>query len=128
MSLQLTVNLQGIPELQDKLNKMEAAGQKTTLVPAVEQGAEILRADAAQRAPRDSGALADNMTMDIVKQDRNYVSIKVGPDRKQWYGRLVENGTVYIPPQPFLAPALRANRERIMALIRGRILNAIGKV
>lgn len=127
MSLDLTLNLQGLPDLLAKLDRMDIAAQQAILLPAVEEGAEILRADAANRAPRDTGALAEGMTMTVVKKEPHYVSVKVGPDRKQFYGRFIENGTAHIAPRPFLGPALTTNRERILTLIRERIANAIGK-
>ncbi len=126
MSLEITVDLKGLPELLQSLDKMGQAADQA-LRPAVEEGAEILRVDAASRAPRATGALADGMTKEVVKAEAHEVKFKVGPDKKQFYGRFVENGTVNLAPRPFLKPALTANRKRITDLIQERIRQSIAK-
>jgi len=86
------------------------------------EGAEVFRAEAEEKAPRKTGTLAEDMQKELVKQTKARVEIKVGPGKKGWYGRLVEEGHAIVvgakkkpgrvvghaPPYPFLRPVFDA--------------------
>lgn len=77
-------------------------------------GAEVIRAEAEAKAPRKTGTLAGDIQKELTKQTKSRIEIKIGPGKKGWYGRLVEDGHALVrnkkvighaPPHPFLRPA-----------------------
>jgi phage gpG-like protein len=79
---------------------LDAAGRELSdLTAANEQAAAIVKADAAGRAPRRTGALAGSLT------------VTAGPDRAEIsagvaYAGYMEYGTRYVTPKYFLTGAL----------------------
>lgn len=116
--------------LQAKLRKMELSMQRAVLIAAAKAGGEIVREDAARRAPRDSGGLAMKMTIRVSgrESDIHEGSVDVGPDKQNFYGFFQEYGTAHHAPQPFLGPALEQNRARIDAVMKDALIQAIQKV
>lgn len=116
----------GEKELREKLRRL---GQAVVSInrEAAEAAAEIVRAEAAQRAP---GPYID---VELVKADENRAEVDIGPDEKHWYYRFLETGATAheiagsplvfqgsqglvvtkkvqhtgFPAAPFLRPALR---------------------
>lgn len=74
------------------------------LGPAAMAGAEVIRAAAEKKAPRDTGFLAESI---VAEQEGPEVLI--GPQAP--YGLYVEMGTSKTPAQPFLRPALDESGE-----------------
>lgn len=69
-----------------------------------EQTARRIAADAATRAPRDSGAMADGIEAREVADGWEVVV-------PAWYAHFPEFGTARKGAQPFLTPAAEAQRE-----------------
>lgn len=88
-------------ELDDKL--IEGV---TDLAQQVAEGAQ-------ERVPVDSGALRDAIH---VETDGMEVRVVAG-DREAFYGHLVENGSVRVPPRPFLVPSLEARRTDLERIV-----------
>lgn len=79
---------------------------KDVLIQAASAGAEPIREQAGQNAPRDTGALARLEITKVASKQQDRVIVKIGPSKDVFYGLFVELGTVHMAPEPFLAPAL----------------------
>lgn len=79
------------------------------LLEAVTELAERIVAGAKDRVPVDTGALRDAIHVRVKGHD---VAVVAGDD-EAWYGHIVENGSVKMPPHPFLVPAYEAERPNL---------------
>ena len=147
----IRIDLSGEREIVAALRRAEdAVGEH--LQPATEAGAEILRKEVADRAPRgETGELAENIMVETeVKGDQVVVSI--GPDRDRFYGLFLEFGAAaheitpdtagalsiagYLPraradhkgvaAQPFMRPAFDGKKDAAEAEIVGDLKKGLG--
>jgi HK97 gp10 family phage protein len=77
---------------------------------ALLESAEAIASGAKDRVPVDSGSLRDAIH---VEEITGGFSIVAGDD-DTFYGHIVENGSVRVPPRPFLIPAFEAERENLL--------------
>lgn len=116
----------------------------------VELGAKVLATaarkafkpvfDAAQRlVPKDTGALRDAIRLTVTKPASGDLVVAVGlvvagPKKGQKspkgvgpgiYWRFVELGTVKLAPHPFFRPALNANAEKVIELLKAECVKGI---
>jgi len=61
--MKTTVKVQGLAELDNALSELPKATQRAVLVRVLKQAGEPMRAMAEQKAPRDTGALADSIVL-----------------------------------------------------------------
>lgn len=106
-------------------------------------GANIVKSDAKNRAPVDSGDLKNSI--DILRKERSKnpkkkAAYQIGPRYKSKknpdgvnYGLCVEfghktasGGTV--PPHPYLRPAVDNNRSAVMSAVLKKFYDAIGRL
>lgn len=84
---------------------------------AVDESARAIRDEARRLVPRDTGRLADNITANV-----DGLSAKVGVfDDESYYGQFVEFGTSDQPSQPFMTPAVEAERKRLPDRLRSHV-------
>jgi len=79
---------------------------------ALRIGAEGIASAAKSRAPVASGALRDSIHVDRI--DEGAYAVIAGDD-DVFYGHIVEGGGANTAPQPFLIPALEAERDNVLA-------------
>lgn len=124
--------LNAIDELDDIGNLEQALGKACALV----------ERSAKQLAPKDTGALRRSITSKI-EGDKGivYTPLEYAPYVEYGTGLFAENGgrkdvpwyyeddkgewhkTSGQKPQPFMRPALNQNREQILRILRGEVLN-----
>jgi len=125
------VDITGLSELQTTLSKLPGEVQETVGWKAVNEAAKVIQEEMRTRAPirhpwaggdsgkritagkagqlRYPGNLKKNISRRRVqKQSGTKISYEVGPNRKAWYGRIVETGSIYAAAQPFMRPTLDA--------------------
>lgn len=142
--------IQGMDELQKQLRALEYSQQRKVLIDAAKAGGELIRKDAARRAPRETGALAAGIKLKVVGNESDIfeATVSVGSDDKQFYGYFQEFGTgSYFnasgaqsigmpglggkPPskqaQPFLLPAFEANQAQAAIVMREKMIEAVNK-
>lgn len=114
---------------EDLVRNLEAVSTNVTkdLAKAVKAGGKVVRDEAKARAPVDTGALRDKMTMRLVEKDRSQVEVKVGPHKDQYYGYFLEHGTSKMSPKPFLRPALDENKDKVEKAMANELKKAIEK-
>jgi HK97 gp10 family phage protein len=104
--------------------------QKKVLVKAAKAGAQVIRDEAERLAPKLTGELAKNEIVTIAGTGSNAaeVVVKIGPDKKHFYGLFQELGTAHQPAQPFLEPALESQRDAALNAARDVLAEEIDKV
>lgn len=118
--------IEGLGRLETRLFQVAGALQNPVLRDAIEEGAELVRADAARRAPRGStGKLQDEMTTLTETGTPERAATRVGPSANAWYGVFQEKGTKRQPARPFLRPALDTQGPAVVELVRKRLLAAL---
>lgn len=103
---QFRVKLKGKGKLAKRLK--EADEETVAAVrSAVAEAAKAIRDEAQERAPRDSGALRESITITTSDGGLN-ARVQVG----EYYGVMIEYGTKSMRAQPFLTPAAEAERKK----------------
>lgn len=132
----LSVKVIGEKELVDKLKKLSAGKIQDAVYVALREATDIIAADAKRRCPVETGALRDSITPRTFKDDKTgingyvyceYPKTERKPSfkgqKQLYYAMAVEYGNRHAIAQPFLKPALRANKKRALALV----LSALGE-
>ena len=105
----VTIQLEGVPELELALKNIRGPELRKATMRAAKNGAEVIRAQAAANAPYDAGVnnlfpeghkkagsaahLKDNITLTVSTDSlKGEVRAKIGLHWRVWYGRLVEFG------------------------------------
>jgi HK97 gp10 family phage protein len=128
----------GTEELIKSLDGLAQKIQNRILRQAITQGCNVLKRTAKELAPIDTGTLRKSL-VSKVKTSKNNTTGKIGgsPDKvtvdgKQhvaWrYLHLVELGTTHSKAQPFLAPALAQEKDKVYNLIAQKIQEGIAKL
>jgi HK97 gp10 family phage protein len=89
------------------------------------KGAMLIRDDASRRAPRLTGALANNMTISTKKETNESITVSVGPTKREFYGRFQEKGTKFINARPFLEPAIQTKGDEAASVFGNELANEI---
>jgi HK97 gp10 family phage protein len=116
------MKVEGGDKLARRLQMLAEETERKHMREAALAGAEVFRAEAEAKAPRKTGTLAGDIQKEVTKQTKSRIAIKIGPGKKGWYGRLVEDGHAivvggrkgakkkpgrvvgHVPPHPFLRP------------------------
>lgn len=123
-------HIQGFTQFDRKLTELTHLERRGVLTTAAKAGAQIALDAARAGAPRDSGRLADGMTMRVRagQNDSNEASVDVGPDKKNFYGMFSEFGTRFQLALRWLTNALESNRDRITTVMNDALLRAIERI
>ena len=115
--MRVRMKVEGGDKIARKLQMMAEEVARTHMRECALAGAEVIRAEAATLAPRKTGTLAGDIQKEVKKQTKSRVDVHIGPGKKGWYGRLVEDGHAIVvagkkvgdvPPHPFMRPAFDA--------------------
>lgn len=136
----LTLNVQELAALTDRLKDIEAKIAKKALRTAARKSMAIVRDQVKANAPEDTSDDADNIKTKafIALQTsfrRGVLSVRVGvrggakqnPDTP-YYWRMVEFGTKHISAKPFMTPALENNAEAVIDRIADELRRELDKV
>lgn len=117
-----------ITGLEDYLDTLQRAGEDIDKISreALAEASEILVADMKARVPVDTGNLLSHITIKVPTASGHYNYREIGiiydigyTDKKtSIQARAVEFGSIRMAAQPFIRPAIRANKTRIMDLFR----------
>ncbi|MCP4617177.1 MAG: hypothetical protein GY844_12190 [Bradyrhizobium sp.] len=135
------VLLEGHGRLLRKLRRLPQTVQRRVMRPAVSKALTPVNRDAKRRAPRATGLLKKSIGKKVkVYRHSGTVWGAVGvrrgykarmPDGRyrdpDKYAHLVELGTQHSPAQPFLRPAMDANRERALAILADTVRAGLAK-
>lgn len=138
----ITVKIDGLSDVQRKLEALEDAVAADVMEKAVLIGAKIIQEDASRRAPRRTGKLAKSIEIEVKEKSRNSVSVAVGPSKEAFYGKFVELGHAvvrgrrkaekkvvgHVPAKPFLRPAIDENEDAVKRTVAETLKAALGRV
>jgi HK97 gp10 family phage protein len=133
----------GGEDLARRLDQLAHAVQRKTLVAALTEAAEPMRARAAQLAPRGPqsvfGHLADHIVIQSVTRVGSVQGgrwetragepwVAVGPRKDFFYGLFQEFGTVHHGAQPFMRPAFQSGVPAALPILSQRLWQALRRV
>lgn len=146
--MKMRMRLQGFDELSDRLMAMPKEVSGAHLRDTALEGAEIIREQAAKNAPVRTGNLANEIVTEVVREvEGSSVTVAIGPSKKAWYGKHVEEGHAVVapgqrkvaraamksgqvlervPPKPFLRPALDEKEQEATQVMAARIKRRLG--
>jgi HK97 gp10 family phage protein len=118
----MSLQLHGMQEL---LRQLEQVGSEAERIKkdALLAGAEVVQQAASEKAPRDTGKLAENIVISDIKEDG---TVDIGPDRDRFYGLFLEFGTSKMAARPFLQPAFEENKEQVQQKMADVIRREMG--
>lgn len=124
--MKTTFTVQGGRDLERRLRELPDGMSRKVQVSALKEGAEPMRAKAAELAPRSDEAphMADHIVVsELSQRDRDAISafddvvVAVGPERKFFYGYFLEYGTAHQPAQPFMRPAFDTKAQTTLGML-----------
>lgn len=122
------IRITGLDELDRKFKSLSAVAQVKTLRKALQAAGKVIRDEASRLAPKDTGALAKNMTMRLRNVDLNSGQIDIGPSREQFYGMFQELGTAFMSPHPFLNPAIQNKGQEALDVMKEKMRSEIERL
>lgn len=133
------IEFEGLEEVLSALDELDDLSGIDT---ALGKACALVERSAKQKAPKDTGALRRSITSKV-EGDKGivYTPLEYAPYVEYGTGLFAENGgrkdvpwffeddkgewhkTSGQKPQPFMRPALNENREQILRIFRGEVLN-----
>lgn len=117
------IELEGMQELIDKVNKLGAKGEvikKNTLIKA----GTLVKNAMEKKAPRsilNKKHMADNIKMSDIEKENGVDYIKIGPNKGDnsefFYSKFTEWGTTKIPAQHWAENSILENKKEINEII-----------
>jgi HK97 gp10 family phage protein len=125
--MSISISLEGIPELEDKLNEIENTLGPDVIEPILLRGAETMADAIRQRAPRGpTGNLRRSVVAKkLARRGKSAAAIAAIDFRIAPHAPFVEKGTRYMTARPFFALTAKANESRVSDQIRDDIDNAL---
>ncbi len=74
----------------------------------------------------DEGILLANITVSGVKSGDEGKYVDVGPNKKAFYGKFLEEGTSKMSAKPFIDPAVVATQRDVVKAMEAEIWKALG--
>jgi HK97 gp10 family phage protein len=134
MADEVTVNIKGLDELQRNLEELPDKLQTKAVRDAVKAGANVFKEEMVNRAPKDTGILAQHIDIKTRKQREaaSAVTAFIGPNKKEVIhpqtggktaglprtanviAKMLEFGTSRMPKKPFMTYAFEAGKGRAL--------------
>jgi len=139
------VKLTGFKELADALRELGPRVARNALRSSVSAGAAVIRNDARNRAPVDTGEMKKDIQIKRERDAQGEMSAKYSVfvrsgkksrlsgksrdvQKDSFYWRFVEFGTSKMAAQPFLRPAFEAKKEDAIKAIGEKLDERIQKI
>lgn len=123
----MKIRIEGTEEIKRKLQKLMRLTNRDVVQEALIAGAEIVEEEAKRLVPVDTGNLRDSIGISTEAKGMNFAHVHlkkgdqvvfVGPLQGKglphdgFYGHMIEFGTMYAAPQPFMTPAFEAMGQK----------------
>jgi HK97 gp10 family phage protein len=132
------VSIEGLKELEDKLQRLDDKTQNEIGARAVEEAGEIVLKSARANAPVDTGRLRQGIHMVVVKAGRKgqrgwRAKVRTGTrddmgipmDDTSYYPASQEFGWNENPGQPYMRPAFHENKAKCIAVMQDEFAKRI---
>ena len=133
------VRITGFDHIQSVLKDLPDAANRRVLTGALRGAAAEVRTAVRANTPRDTGNLRKSIGVEVLNtRDARRRTVRVGARTTRrgsgrsakndgFYARFLEFGTKYIPARPFIAPAFRSVRDRIVERIGEELVARVEK-
>lgn len=118
------IELEGMAELIDKVNKLGARGE-IIKKKALDKAGELVKDSMEKKAPRSEETkkhMADNIMVSEIKKENGVDYINIGPNKGDnsefFYSKFTEWGTSKIPAQHWAENSLLENKKEINETIK----------
>lgn len=145
MANAVTVKVDGVRELRSKLAGLRTGMDRRIVSDALRAGAEVIKADAGQRAPMAAaphrlagrkgkwvspGFLRSQIRITTRRRNEtdHFASVSINVRGAAFYWRFLEFGTRFIRPRPFLRPAFEMRKYEALARIMARLAERIERL
>lgn len=119
-----SIELEGMAELIDKVNKLGAKGE-VIKKKALDKAGELVKTSMERKAPRSAETkkhMADNIKVSEIKKENGVDFVKIGPNKGDnsefFYSKFTEWGTSKIPAQHWAENSLLENKREINQTIK----------
>lgn len=123
----MSETIRGLEQFEAKLSSLGLDIQRKYLMDAVKAGAEVIRQEASEEAPRLTGRLSNReIIVKVPSQSSAYeANVRIGPAMDAFYGVFEEKGTAHVEAQPFLEPSVDKKYDeavqRVADVLRKRV-------
>lgn len=149
----MKVRVEGLRELSDRLEKLDKKVAGQVVRKAAITGARLIRDEAKNRVPVDTGVLKQNIVIKrfrtrgkgnvrygigLVSSKAVYSNTKTNRKKgrvgksyyqdKAFYGHMVEFGTRKMKARPFLRPAFESQKEKAVDVVKNTLKQEIDKL
>lgn len=119
-----SIELEGMAELIDKVNKLGAKGE-VIKKKALDKAGELVKTSMERKAPRSEETkkhMADNIKVSEIKKENGVDFVKIGPNKGDnsefFYSKFTEWGISKIPAQHWAENSLLENKREINQTIK----------
>lgn len=119
-----SIELEGMAELIDKVNKLGAKGE-VIKKKALDKAGELVKTSMERKAPRSTETkkhMADNIKVSEIKKENGVDFVKIGPNKGDnsefFYSKFTEWGTSKISAQHWAENSLLENKREINQTIK----------
>lgn len=119
-----SIELEGMAELIDKVNKLGAKGE-VIKNKALDKAGELVKTSMERKAPRSAETkkhMADNIKVSEIKKENGVDFVKIGPNKGDnsefFYSKFTEWGTSKISAQHWAENSLLENKREINQTIK----------
>ncbi|KAF5029260.1 hypothetical protein DSECCO2_650420 [anaerobic digester metagenome] len=128
------IELEGLQELIDKVNKMGSRGTKIKKK-ALDKAGAIVKSSMEEKAPRSEMTkrhMADNIKVSEIESEGGVDFIKIGPNKGDnsefFYSKFTEWGTSKIPAQHWAENSVLENKKKINEIIKEELERGLGEI
>ena len=121
------IELEGIEELIDKVNKLGLQGESIKKK-ALDKAGELVKGSMESKAPRSEESkrhMADNIKVSEIKKSNGIDYINIGPNKGDnsefFYSKFTEWGTSKIPAQHWAEKSILENKKEINSIIKNEL-------
>lgn len=128
------IELEGIEELVDKVNKIGVKGNEIKKK-ALDKVGEVVKSTMEKKAPRsdlNKEHMADNIKVSDVESEDGIDYVEIGPTKgdnsKFFYSKFTEWGTSTIPAMHWAEKSVRENKSKINEIIKEELERGLSEV
>ncbi len=112
----ITIHIKGLDDVLGELRKAEPEAKKA-VADVLREKARIIKDDAKDRCPKDTGALSESIRYTVSRRTLTaavHAGGKVVNGVDTYYAHFIEYGTKKMSARPFLIPAGRAHEDETL--------------
>lgn len=128
------IELEGMQELIDKVNKLGSQGERIKKN-ALDKAGAMVKASMEQKAPRsqkNKKHMADHIQVSEIEKENGVDFIKIGPNKgandEFFYSKFTEWGTSKIPAQHWAGKSVAENRKKINETLKAELEKGLNEI